>query len=226
MTQFTCVSEIVTYVNSFSRRTLRCRNVDSAHVARIRAQTRGVRSDLANQMKNIDFRIAGDVILEIRALRGILMPARTGEPVTFDDVSSFDVAVDMADIAVTQESLGALMNSYVLGYEGSPIRNVSPEIKGDRIKQKRKLHKGIGIEFESEGSLSANADGDIVMHADRIKADHVPVKGLPRLFGDELADLVKHVGRGIKLEGDDIITYAGGHDAATRHTWARHAGRD
>lgn len=92
-----------------------------------------------------------------------------------------------------------------MGYEGSPIRNVSVEIEGDRIKQKGKLHKGVGIEFELEGGLSANADGDIVMQADKIKADHVPVKGLLHLFGDDLADLVKHGGRGMKMEGDDII---------------------
>jgi hypothetical protein len=163
-------------------------------------------SDVAIQMKNVDFRIADDIVLEIRALRGILKPTRAGEPVTFDDVSSFDVTVDTAEMAVTPESLGALMNSYVLGYQGSPIRNVSMEIDGGRIKQTGKLHKGIGIEFEIEGGLSANADGNIVMHADKIKADHIPVEGLLHLFGDDLADLVKQgAGRGMKVEGDDII---------------------
>jgi hypothetical protein len=162
-------------------------------------------SDVPIQMKNVDFRIAGDIVLEIRALRGILKPTRAGGVVTFDDVSSFDVSVDTAEIAVTPAALGALMNSFVLGYEGSPIRNVSLEIEGNRIKQKGKLHKGVGIEFEIEGGLSANADGDIVMHADKIKADHVPVKGLLHLFGDDLADLVKHGGRGMRVEGDDII---------------------
>jgi hypothetical protein len=162
-------------------------------------------SDVSIQMKNVDFRIADDIVLEIRALRGILKPAWAGEPVTFDDVSSFDVAVDTAEIAVTPKSLGVLMNSYILGYEGSPIRNVSVELEGDRIKQKGRLHKGIGIEFEIEGRLSASADGNIVMHAEKVKADHIPVKGLLHLFGDDLADLVKHGGRGMRVEGDDII---------------------
>ena len=163
-------------------------------------------SDVAIQMKNVDFRIADDIALEIGGLRGALKPTRAGEPVTFDDVSSFDVTVDTAEIAITPESLGALMNSYVLGYQGSPIRNVSMEIEGDRIKQKGRLHKGVGIEFEIEGGLSASADGNIVMHADKIKADHIPVKGLLHLFGDDLADLVKQgAGRGMKVEGDDII---------------------
>jgi len=163
-------------------------------------------SDVAIQMKNVDFRIADDIVLEIRALRGALKPSQAGEPVTFDDVGSFNVAVDTAEIAVTPESLGALMNSYVLGYEGSPIRDVSIEIKDGRIKQKGRLHKGIGVAFEIEGSLSANADGNIVLHADKIKADHIPVKGLLHLFGDDLADLIKQgAGRGMKVEGDDII---------------------
>jgi hypothetical protein len=162
--------------------------------------------DVAIEMKNIDFRIADDIVLEIRALRGILKPARDGEPVTFDDVSSFDVITGTAEIAISPESLGALMNSYVLAGEGSPIRNVSVELDGGRIKEKGTLHKGVPLGFEIEGSLSASADGNIVMHADKIKSEHIPIKGLLHLFGDSLASLVKNsAGRGMKVEGDNII---------------------
>jgi hypothetical protein len=162
--------------------------------------------DVAIEMKSVDFRIADDIVLEIRALRGILKPSRAGEPVTFDDVNSFDVITGTAEIAISPESLGALMNSYVLAGEGSPIRNVSVELDGGRIKEKGILQKGVPLGFEIDGSLSASVDGNIVVHADKIKAGHIPVKGLLHLFGDSLASLVKNsAGRGMKVEGDNII---------------------
>ena len=83
---------------------------------------------VAIQMKNVSFRFADDIALEVRSLRGNLEPTHAGEPVVFDDTSSFKVAVDSAEVAVTPASITALMNSYVLAYPGAPIRNVTMTI--------------------------------------------------------------------------------------------------
>ena len=48
-------------------------------------------------------------------------------------------------------------------------------------------------------------DGDIVMHADKINADHIPVKGLLHVFGEDLADLIKKGTDAGWREGEDII---------------------
>ena len=43
-------------------------------------------------------------------------------------------------------------------------------------------------------------------HADKIKSAHIPVKGLLHLLGEDLSKLVnQNAGRGMKVEGDDII---------------------
>ena len=118
-------------------------------------------SDAAILMKNADFQMPDDIFLEIRALCGILNPARAGEPVTFNGAGSFEVIADTAETAVSPESLGAWMNSCIVGYKGSPIRNVGVELEGGRIKQKRTLRKGIGIGFEIEGSLGASDGADL-----------------------------------------------------------------
>ncbi len=161
---------------------------------------------VAIQMKNVNFRLADDIALEVRSLRGNLLRTNPDVPVTFDDVSSFKVAIDTAEVAVTPASMTALMNTYVLAYEGAPIRNVSMTIEGIKIKQRGTLHKGVGLRFEIEGSLSATEDGNIRMHADKIISEHLPVKGLLHFFGEDLSKLVnQNAGRGMKLEGDDII---------------------
>ena len=62
--------------------------------------------------------------------------------------------------------------------------------------------------FEMEGPVSATSDGNIRLHADRIKSEHVPFKGLLHLFGEDLSKLVNvNEARGVRIEGDDIFLY-------------------
>jgi hypothetical protein len=158
------------------------------------------------QMRNVDFRLADDIVLEVRTLRGKLQRTKPEVPVTFDDSASFTVEIDAAQVAITPASLTALMNSYVLAYNGAPIKNVSVRIEGDRLIQKGTAHKGIDLPFEIKGSLSATEDGNIRVHADKIMSAHVPLKGLLHLFGEDLSKLINQKAeRGMKIVGDDII---------------------
>jgi hypothetical protein len=83
---------------------------------------------------------------------------------------------------------------------------VSVTIDDNRLIQKGTIHRQIDLPFEIEASLSATEDGNIRVHADKIRAGHIPVKGLLHFLGDDLAKLVKHnAERGMKIVGDDII---------------------
>jgi hypothetical protein len=126
--------------------------------------------------------------------------------VTFDDSASFSVDIDTAEVAISAASLTALLNSYVLAYDGAPVRNVTVTMTGDRIVQKGSIHEGVDLPFEIDGSVSATENGDIRLHADKIKSAHIPLKGLMHLFGEDLSKLMnQNAGRGMKIEGDDII---------------------
>ena len=158
------------------------------------------------QMRNVNFMLASDITLEVKSLRGELQRTKSEVPVTFDDTGSFRVKIDSGQVAISASSLTALMNSYVLNYEGAPIRNIRFTIDRDRLIQKGTIHKGVDLPFEIEGSLSATDDGNIRVHAAKIKSAHIPVKGLLHLFGEDLSKLVNNnAGRGMKIVGDDII---------------------
>jgi hypothetical protein len=158
------------------------------------------------QMRNVDFRLAPDIDLEVRTLRGRLRKTKPDHPVTFDDSDSFVVEIDTGEVAITAASLSALLNSYVFAYPGAPIKNIQVSIKGSRLSQKGTLHKGVDLPFEIEGPVSSTPDGDIRLHAEKIKSAHIPFKGLLHLFGADLSKLVnENAGRGAKIEGDDII---------------------
>jgi hypothetical protein len=158
------------------------------------------------QMRNVNFRLTRDIALEVRSLRGQLRRTNPEVPVTFDDSETFFVRIDTAEVATSADALAALMNSYVLAYDGAPFKNITVSINGDRVIQKGTLHKGLDLPFEIEGSLSATVDGNIRVHADRVKSAHVPVKGLLHLLGEDLSKLVnENSGRGMTIVGDDII---------------------
>jgi hypothetical protein len=99
-----------------------------------------------------------------------------------------------------------VLNQYVFARKDSPIKNASVKIVNGRLQIKGKLHNKGDVSFETESSLSATQDGKIRMHAEKVKALHLPVKGFMDLFGIEIADLIK-AGRvnGIRAEKDDLI---------------------
>ena len=60
--------------------------------------------------------------------------------------------------------------------------------------------------FASDGSLAVTPDGEIRVHTEKVKALHVPVKGLMDLLGKNIAQLIdtRRV-RGVRAEGNDLI---------------------
>ena len=68
------------------------------------------------------------------------------------------------------------------------------------------MHSKGDLAFESEGSLSATDDGEIRIHTQKIKAAHLPVKGMMDLLGVKIANLIStEKVRGIRVDGDDLL---------------------
>jgi hypothetical protein len=156
------------------------------------------------QMRNVMYHFQNNVAVHIRRLAGALTP-KQGIPV-FDDKNSFALRVDAGEMAITAQAMANVLNQYVFAREDSPIKDVSIKIEKGRLDVKGKLHKKGDISFESENTLSVTQDGKIRLHAEKIKALHLPAKGLMDLFGVEIADLIK-TGKvhGVKAEKDDLI---------------------
>lgn len=157
-------------------------------------------------MRNVDLRLTRDIDLEVRSLRGRLKRTKQDQPVTFDDSNSFLVEIYTGEVAITVASLTALLNSHVFAYPGSPVKNVQVSVNGTRLRQKGTIHKGVDLPFEIEGPLSVTPEGNIRLHAEKIRSAHLPFKGLLHLFGADLSKLMnENAGRGVKFEGDDVI---------------------
>jgi hypothetical protein len=156
-------------------------------------------------MRNVMYHFADNVAVHIRRLSGELVPQKGTMPV-FDDKNSFILHVAAAEMTISTEAMANVLNQYVFAAKDAPIKDVSLSIEKGRLKIKGKLHNKGDISFETESSLSATSDGKIRMHAEKVRALHLPVKGLMDLFGIEIADLIK-TGKvkGVKAEKDDLI---------------------
>ena len=158
------------------------------------------------QMRNVTYHFSETMAVEIRSLNGELVPLGNNEFPIFDDKNSFNLRISTAEIAIDSSNLANVLNSYVFARPHSPLTGLSIVIEKGRLKVKGKLHDKGDIPFETEGILVPTADGKLRLHSEKIKAMHVPVKGLMDLFGMDLGGLIKE-GKvpGVRVEEDDLI---------------------
>ena len=158
------------------------------------------------QMRNVTYHFSDTVMVEIKSLDGVLVCLGKNEFPVFDDKDSFNLRISTAEIAIDSSNLANVLNSYVFARPHSPLTELSISVEKGHLKVKGKLHDKGDIPFETEGILVPTADGKLRLHSEKIKAMHVPVKGLMGLFGIDFGGLIKE-GKvpGVLAEEDDLI---------------------
>lgn len=157
-------------------------------------------------IKNVMYHFTDNIAAHIVQLQGHLIPTKDAAIVVFDDTNSFTIAVASAEIAISCSSLAQILNKNVFSGADAPIKDVTIESKNSQLIINGKLHQKGDVPFETMGTISADPDGKIRLHAERVKAAHLPVKGLMDLLGLDIASLIntKKV-HGITAEKDDLI---------------------
>jgi len=157
-------------------------------------------------MKNVMYHYSEAIAAHIFHLEGELRPTKPEAIVVFDDANSFVLAVSSAEISISCSSLAQVLNQNVFSSAQAPIHNVSIVSANGRLTIKGKFHLKGDVPFETTGTLSPDPDGRIRLHADHVKAAHLPVKGLLDLLGIDLAKLIDtNKVRGVAVEKDDIL---------------------
>jgi hypothetical protein len=165
-----------------------------------------VQAETQVEMVNVNIHLDSELILHVRHMTGRFLSTKRGQPPTFDDNRSYIVAVDSGEIGVSMASMTHAMNTYVFGEPDAPIKNLRLSSEGSQIRQKGTLKKGAGLPFEMVGAISATPDGKIRIHPTQMKLEHVPVKGLLKLFGLDMAKLINtRKTRGISVDDNDMI---------------------
>jgi len=158
--------------------------------------------DVAVQMRHVDYHVDSSIVLRIGFLRGKLQPTSPEHSPYFDEKTSFTIAIDSADVAMSPRNLGDLLNRFTFAYPGSPIHHLQLSVEKGQLKQQGTLR---GISFTILGDLSLTKTGELRLHPTSVKAVGMKVGGLMKFLGLNLEKLVKVQGaRGVRIEKDDF----------------------
>ena len=158
------------------------------------------------EMHNLLYRFTGDIAVNIFDLDGALLPTTGHALAVFDEPPSFLISIRSAKISITTDQLAKVLNQHVFSAKDTPLKDLSITTEGELLKIKGKLHSKGGVPFEMNGSLSATPDGKVRVQAHKIKAAHLPVKGLMDLVGVNIEKLIStEKVRGVRVDGDDLI---------------------
>ena len=162
-------------------------------------------------MRNVNLHVDEGIVLVVRRLRGRMESRAPGRPPVFDDGRSYVLNVDQAELSIGMRSLERLLNAHVFAYEGAPLKDIRVRPTGDgRLEQKAKLHKGVTVPVSMKASVAPTPEGQLRLHVESMKAAGVPARGLLKLFGLELDDVVKlERGRGVVVRDDDLVISLG-----------------
>jgi hypothetical protein len=158
-------------------------------------------------MHNVKYRFTENISVQINYLNGAFVPVGDHTMPVADDKNSFKIHIDAAEIAISPQDLGNLLNQFVFSRPGSPLAGISVTMLANKhLSVKGRLKDKGDIPFETEGALTAAADGKLRLHAEKVKALKIPVKGLMDAFGIEVDNVIKS-GQvpGVAADGNDLI---------------------
>jgi len=156
-------------------------------------------------MKNVEYHLTDRIIVHIATLNGRMKP-KPGEIPVFDDKQSFTIAVESANVTLSMTALTNDLNDYVFAKPGAPLKKLSASTQDKQLVVKGLLVSKGGIPFETDGTLSITPEGMIRVHTTKVKALHLPVKGLMDMLGLDTASMLstKKV-EGVSVDKDDLI---------------------
>jgi hypothetical protein len=158
------------------------------------------------EMKNVHLWLTEDIGLEVKHLRGELISKPGREFPDFDDPTSYTLNVFAADVAMTTESVSALLNQRVFANEESSVEDLQVSTEGAGLKLEGQLDKGLDVPFSTTAEVSAAGGSRLRLRPMSIKAGGIPAKGILDLFDLELDELVKaDKSPGIEVHEQEII---------------------
>jgi hypothetical protein len=200
------------YVVRTNRQTMVCRVIFvislllAALLSRAQEHSPADQGRVRAEMHNVLYHFTDSIAVHIVQLEGELVPTQVHGLPVFDAPNSFILAIHSATISVTTDALANVLNQYAFSAADAPLKGIRVSTQGDKIKIRGRLHSKGDVPFESEGSLSVTQDGQIRVHTEKVKAAHVPVKGLMDLLGETISKLIDtRKVRGVRVQGDDLF---------------------
>jgi hypothetical protein len=125
-------------------------------------------------MRNVMYHYSDPIAAHLIYVEGYLTPASGHSIVVFDDTNSFILHLASAEIAISCDALAEVLNKNVFAADNAPFKNLHIENRNNQLDIKGNLHQKGDVPFEATGTLSVDEKGTIRLHADHVKAVHLP----------------------------------------------------
>ncbi|WP_302074246.1 hypothetical protein [Burkholderia glumae] len=156
-------------------------------------------------LRDVDFRIVGDLGFYVHQLSATLVPAHAGAPVVFDDPSSFGIDVHRGIVTLDDAKLTAVFDRYLFGYRNAPLRKLQVSAGDGEIHLKGEMQRGGWVPFALTGKLSVRDGSELVFHPTAIRVQGLDANPMMRAANVRLSDLLKIDTPVAKLVGDDLV---------------------
>lgn len=157
------------------------------------------------EMKNVNLRVSNDAVVGIKQLRGEVIPTRRGGSALLDSTRSFSIRITSGTVSLASKDLSVILNRFVFGYKGSPLRDLSVHTSGNQLVQTGTMRKGVDLKFEIASSISLTDSGWIRLHPEKVRVLGVNGQSLLHALGLELDDLLNLNGSAAaRVKSDDI----------------------
>ena len=157
------------------------------------------------EMKNVNLRVANDAVVGVRQLRGEVIPTQRGGTALLDSTRSFSIRITSGTVSLASADLGVILNRFVFGYKGSPLKKLRVRMSGTELVQTGVMHKGVDLSFEITSALSLTDSGWIRLKPTKVRVLGVNGQSLLNALGLQLDDLLDLSGSAAaRVKGDDI----------------------
>jgi len=180
---------------------------DSAEASPARASATTTMRDERTwlEMKNVNLRVADNAVVGIRQLRGEVIPTRAGSSALLDTTSSFSIRITSGSVAISSADLGAILNRFVFGYKGSPLRNLHVRTDGAQLNLTGVMHKGVDLKFEITSTPTLTDSGWIKLSPNKVRVLGVNGQALLHALGLHLDNMLNLKGSAAARVHDDDI---------------------
>jgi hypothetical protein len=157
-------------------------------------------------MRNVHFHVDDDIRLRVRQMRGRMRDLGGKHLIVLDDKNRLELRMAYGEIALSSGDLTTLLNRYVFGYPGSPLKQLVVKTSGKHIVQTGVMHKIVDLPFRMTAELSVTPDHLIRIHPIAIEICGINGFGLMRAVGTNLSKLLDLRGaKGATVQGNDLL---------------------
>ncbi|PRF32832.1 hypothetical protein C6Q08_13415 [Burkholderia multivorans] len=156
-------------------------------------------------LRDVDFRIVGNLGFFIHQLSATLVPTQPGAPIVFDDPTSFEIDVHRGTVTLDDAKLTALFNTYIFGYRNAPLRKLAVSAGDGVIHLHGEMQRNGWVPFSLTGTLALRDGGQLVFHPTGVRVSGLDAQPVMRAANVRMSDLLKVDTPIARLAGDDLV---------------------